>query len=158
MARKTGCLRTGETTIARSAASILVADAAAGTDAATPPAQALDCSGFDTIFVGLEVTVPGTSTSTVEPYFYDPDAPDGSRWSKALLGAAPGVTLGALAAEVTPALPGTGASYAELRVNGHSKVFLRLATVANAVGTTAWKILVRPGKIRGDRSINRKAP
>lgn len=159
MARKSGGLWTGETTVARSASGgVIAADSATLTDANIPPAQALDCAGYDTVLVGVEVTVPGTSTMTVEALFYDPDAADGSRWSRHLLGAPPGVTaVAAPAAETTGALPGTGASYAELRVNGHSKVFLRVTAVANSGATTGYKILARPGAVRGDRAINKKA-
>jgi hypothetical protein len=116
MARKTGALFTGETIIARSATGGVIAiDSATLSDANYPAVDGkvtggIDCSGYDTIFVGVEVTVPGTSTMTLEPLFYDPDGAVDAKLSRLLLGAAPGVTLAALASEATPALPGTNTS------------------------------------------------
>jgi len=153
MARKTGCLRTGETTELRAIAGIIAADSATLTDANIPPASGIDCSGLETVLVGVEIAVPGTGTMTIEALFYDADQADGARWSRYLLGAAPGVTLGALAGETTGALA-NGSQYAELRVFGHSKVFFRITAVANSGGTTSSKILGRPGRVRGDRRLN----
>lgn len=167
MARKTGALRTGETTVARAAGSsagaapgVIAIDNATLSDVNYPAVAnkitgGLDCTGFDTIFVGVEVAVPGTSTMTVEPLFYDPDAPADNHLSRLLLGAAPGVTPGALASEDTGALPGLNNTWVELRVFGHRQVFLRVKTVANTGGTTGYNILVRPGRVRGDVAINR---
>lgn len=166
MARKTGALRTSETAVVRGAgtgvgagATVLAIDNAVLSDANYPAVAgkltgALDCSGFNTILVAVEVDVPGTSTAVVEALFYDPDGAVDQKFSRALLGAAPGVTAAALAAEKTPALPGNASQYAELRVYGHPQVFLRVDTVANTGATTGYKILVRPGQIRGDRSFN----
>lgn len=156
MARKSGALFTGETIVARSATAVIAADDATLTDANIPPAQALDCSGFDTILVGVEITAGTSPTITVEPLFRDADAADGSRWGRYLLGAAPGVTLGALGSETTGALP-PNTQWVEIRVFGHPAVFLRRSAVTNATNTTAWKILVRPGRIRGDRKLNRSS-
>lgn len=153
MARKTGCLRTGETTELRAIAGAIAADSAILTDANLPPANGIDCSGYETILVGVEIAIPGTATMTMEALFYDGDQLDGARWSRLLLGAAPGVTLGALAAETTGALA-NGAQFAELRVFGHPKVFLRITAITNAGGTTSSKILGRPGRVRGDRRLN----
>jgi hypothetical protein len=153
MARKTGQLRTGETTVARSATAVIAADNSTLTDANIPPAQGLDCSGYDTIFVGVEITAGSSPTMTLEALFRDADAADGARWGRYLLGSAPGVTDGSLAAETTGALA-SNTQWAELRVYGHPLVFLRVTAVANSGSTTSWKILARPGQVRGDRKIN----
>jgi hypothetical protein len=162
MARKTGGLWTGETTIIRSVAAVLAIDSATLSDVNYPAVAgkltgAINCEGYDTVFVGMEVTVPGTSTAIIEALFYDPDGATDQKLSRLLLGAAPGVTLAALAAEVTPALPGTETQFCELRVFGHPQVFFRITTVANTTNTTAYKILARPGRIRGDRRMNMSA-
>ncbi len=154
MARKSGALYVGETTILRAATAVIAADSATLTDANIAPSSAVDCSGYDTILLGVEITGGSSPTMTLEALFYDPNAADGSRWSRILLGAAPGVTLGSLAAETTPALA-SNSQFAELRVFGHSKVFPRITAVTNSGSTTAWAILGRPGRIRGDRSLNR---
>lgn len=153
MARKTGCLRTGETTELRAIAGAIAVDNPTLSDANIPPASGIDCSGYETILVGVEIATPGTATMTLEALFYDADQLDGARWSRLLLGAAPGVTLGALAGETTGALA-NGSQFAELRVFGHAKVFLRVAAVANSGGTASAKILGRPGRVRGDRRLN----
>jgi hypothetical protein len=167
MARKSGAIRTGETIVARGAGSgvgaantVLAIDNATLSDANYPAVSgkltgAIDCTGYDTIMVGLEVDVPGTSTGIIEALFFDPDGAVDQKLSRDMLGAAPGVTATALAAEKTPALPGVASQYAELRVHGHPQVFLRMDTVANTVATTGYKILVRPGRVRGDRALNR---
>ncbi len=149
MSRATGLVR-GQTAVARSAAALIVADSGTLTDTNIPPAQGLDCTGYDTILVGVEITAGSGPTMTLEALFRDADAADGARWGRYSLGAAPGVTLGALASEKTPALA-SNIAWAELRVFGHPLVFLRIDAVANATSTTAWKILARPGRIRGDR-------
>lgn len=154
MARKTGQLRTGETTVVRSASAIIAADSATLTDANFPVAQALDCTGFDTILVGVEITAGTNPSMTLEALFRDADAADGSRWGRMLLGAAPGVTATALANETTAALA-SNVAWCELRVFGHPSVMLRITAVANAASTTAWKILARPGQVRGDIRPNR---
>lgn len=167
MARKSGAIRTGETIVARGAGSgigaantVLAIDSATLSDANYPNVSgvltgAIDCTGYDSIFVGIEVDVPGTSTAILEALFFDPNGAVDQKLSRNMLGAAPGVTATALAAEKTPALPGVESQYAELRVFGHPQVFLRVDTVANAGSTTGYKILVRPGKVRGDRALNR---
>lgn len=152
MARVSGALIVGQTTIVRSASAVIAADSATLTDANIPPAQALDCSGYDTILVGVEITAGSSPTMTIEALFRDADAADGSRWARYLLGAAPGVTLASLAAETTGALA-PNIQWVELRVFGHPLVFLRITAVANSGSTTAWKILARPGRVRGDRPI-----
>jgi hypothetical protein len=156
MARKSGGLFTGETAVVRSATALLAADNPALTDANIPPAQGLDCSGYDTILVGVEIAGGTAPTMTLEPLFRDDDAADGLRWGRLDLGAAPGVTLAALASEKTPALA-SNVTWAELRVFGHPNVFLRIDAAGTPTSTTAWKILARPGKVRGDRGLMPKA-
>ncbi len=131
---------------ARSATALIAADSATLSDANIPPASALDCSGLDSIFVGVEITGGTGPTMTIEPLFRDEGAADGSRWFRLMTGALDGVTLGAAANKTTGALA-SNADFAELRVFGQ-KVFLRISAVANATSTTAWKILVMPGKAR----------
>lgn len=159
MARKTGCFRTGEITELRAVEALLAADSTTLTDANIDPDAAIDCSGLDTVLLGVTVTGAPTATITVEALLYDENAADGERWRRLLLGAAPGVTLGALANETTGALgvAANAISFAELRVFGHSKVFFRASAVANPAGSTAWKIIGMPGRIRGDRRMNLKA-
>ncbi len=145
MARES-TLKAGNIAAVRSGSGAIAADNATLNDTNIPPAQAIDCSGYDSIYVGVEITAGSSPTMTVEPLFYDPDAADGSRWKRLQQGARDGVTAAALGNEVTPALDGT--ALVELRVHGHSKVFLRVTAVANPGSTTAWKILAMPGKVR----------
>jgi hypothetical protein len=145
MARNT-TLKDRGVIIARSAAALIAADNATLTDANIAPASALDCSGLDTIFVGVEITGGTSPTMTVEPLFRDEGAADGSRWFRLKTGALDGVTPAAVANQSTGALA-SNVDFVELRVFGQ-KVFLRISAVANATSTTAWKILVMPGKVR----------
>lgn len=147
MARKT-TLTPGNVCALRSAASIIVADSGTLTDANIPPSAAVDCTGFDSVFVGVEITAGTAPAMTIEALFYDPNAADGARWKRLLLGAEPGVTAGALAAEDSGALDGT--KLVELRVFGHSQVFFRVVSVANPTSTTAWTILGMCGRRRGE--------
>lgn len=159
MARKTGGLWTGEVAELRSIAGVIAADSTTLTDANIPPAQAIDCSGLDTVLVAVEIAAGTNPTATIEALLYDENAADGSRWKRMLLGAAPGVTATSLANETTGALAYTtnALNFAELRVFGHSKVFFRVSAVTNATSTTSMKILGIPGRVRGDRMLNRKA-
>lgn len=131
----------------RSISGVIAADNSTLTDANIPLAQAINCAGFDTIIVGPEIAAGTNPTATYEALFRDTDAADGSRWKRILLGAAPGVTLGALASETTGAL--ANGQMAELRVFGHSAVFVRCTAVANATSTTSQKILAIGGRPRG---------
>lgn len=148
MTRKNG-LRAGfEPGIARAAAVLLTADSATLTDANIDPTLALNCAGFDTILVGAEIDGGVNPTLTVEPLFRDEEAPDGSRWKRLLVGARDGITpVASPAAEDTGAL-GANSDFAELRVFGAGKVFLRVKAVANAAGTTGWRVLVLGEKTR----------
>lgn len=147
-------LRTGEITVVRQATAVIAADNPTLTDANILPADGVNCAGLDTVLVGVDITGGASPGMTIEALIYDENAADGSRWKRLLLGAAPGVTLAALANETTGSLvPG---NLAELRVFGASKVYFRITAVANAGGTTAWKIFAMPGKVRGDRALNKK--
>ncbi|HNX51734.1 MAG TPA: hypothetical protein PKL08_16315 [Thermoanaerobaculaceae bacterium] len=156
MARKTG-LRTGEVTVVREATALLAADSAVLTDANIPPSGIVDCSGYDTVLVGVDIFGGASPTMTVEALFYDPEAADGGRWKRLLLGSSPGVTPGAAANETTGALA-PNANMVELRVFGSRQVFFRISAVANPGSTTGWKILAMPGKVRGDRALSRYSP
>lgn len=122
-----------------------VADSGTLTDANISPTLAVNCRGFDTVFVGVELTGGTSPTATVEPLFRDAEAPDGSRWKRRLLGARPGVTLAAIAADNTGAL-GANSDFVELRVHGAEAVFFRISAVAN--NPTNIKVLVAPGQVR----------
>lgn len=151
MARPTG-LQPGRFGIARSATALIVADNATLTDANIPPAQGINCHGLDSIFVTCDITGGASPTLTVEPLFYDIDAADGSRWRRLSLGALPGVTAAAVAIQTPVALtPLTTA--VEFQTFGHTNVFLRITAVANPGSTTAWSILVMPGRIRDGRVV-----
>lgn len=133
---------------------VIVADNAVLTDANIDPTLVLDCWGFDTIFVGVEITAGTNPTMTIEPLFRDEDAADangggaGCRWKRLAMGARDGFTLAAaLAAEDSGALA-PDALPVELRVYGHRKVFLRIKAVANPTSTTGYKIIAMPGRRR----------
>lgn len=138
--------------VARDIAGVIAADNSTLTDANIPAAGAIDCGGFDTILVSLEITAGTNPGATFEALFRDADAPDGERWKRILLGAAPGVTATALAAPTTGAL--VAGQAAELRVFGHPAVFLRVTAVANATSTSNMKILVRGGAPRAKTRRN----
>lgn len=131
--------------VPRSASTLIAAESSTLTDANFPVAQALDCAGFDTIWLGVEITAGTAPTMTLEVLVRDDDAADGARWKKLLVGSADGVTAAAAASQKTSALD--GASFVEVRVYGR-KVMLRIDAVTNAASTTAWKILAMPGKTR----------
>lgn len=139
-------LSTSAFTLVRSISGVIAADSTTLTDANIPPASALDCRGYETIFVCVEITGGSSPTATLEVLIRDPDATDGSRWKRILVGSPDGVTPGAAASQKTSALDGT--SLYEVRVFGHEKVFLRVDAVTNSGSTTAMKILAIPGKTR----------
>lgn len=122
---------------------ITVADAAAPfLDAGYPVANAIDCRGFDTIYVGVEFVGGATPTAVIEVLKRDPDAPDGLRWKTLLIGAPNGITqIGAPVSLATPTLDGTG--MAEVRVDGYSVVYLRVKALTGA--PTSLVILGLPG-------------
>lgn len=139
-------LSNGDVAAVRTIAGAIAADNSSLTDANISPDAAVNCQGFETILVGVEITAGSSPTATIEPLFYDANAADGSRWKRILLGAPPGVTLASLAAQDTGALDGT--AFVEIRVYGCQKVFLRVKAVTNSGSTTALKILAMPGKPR----------
>lgn len=150
MARRELQLVQGEIATVRSASAAIAADSATLTDANYPVASGLNCRGYETIFVGVEITAGSSPTATLAPLFRDGEAADGQRWKKLLVGAADGVSLVAaasVASQVTTALA-PGLTMHELRVYGHPLVYLQISAVANESGTTAWKILAMPGRLR----------
>jgi hypothetical protein len=132
---------------ARVKAGAIAADSATLTDANLPPAEAFDCRGYQTVWIGVEITGGTNSTATVEVLVRDEDAPDGARWKRLLVGAPEGVTATSAASAKTPALDGT--SLYEVRVEGR-RVFFRIDAVTNSAGTTGLKVLAMPGKPRAD--------
>lgn len=111
------------------------------------PTLALNCEGFDTIWLGAEID-GGTNVSiVVEPLVYDSGASDGSRWRRLLVGSPDGIdTVSALAVS-TVTLANDG-RMTEVRVDGRSKIFFRLVSTANGTGTTAARLLAMPGRTR----------
>ena len=146
--RTTG-FRSGVTFAARSAATAIAADNASLVDANYDPTKGIDCFGYDTIFVGVDITGGTSPTATIEPLFRDSsDAPDGGRWFRIKCGVPEGVTPAAAANLTTGALT-PNADFQELKVFGCRDVFLRISAVGGTTGTTtAWKILIMPGKVR----------
>lgn len=137
MAYKTAALYFGSAnwTLARSATELLAIDSATLTDANIPTAQAVDCTGLETILVKVAITAGTNPTITVEPLFYDSNAADGSRWARRVNGSG-AITTAAL-------IPG---QEQEITVDGSDVVFLRKTAVTNVTSTTAWAIYARPGK------------
>lgn len=128
-------------TKARSATAAIAVDSATLTDANYPTAVdpttggPIDCTGLETILVGVAITAGTNPGMTIEALFRDGNAADGLRWVRRVNGS------GAI---TTPSLvPG---QEAELYVDGHDSVYLRCSAVANAASTTAWAIYARPGK------------
>lgn len=142
-----GITYTPSMAIARSTTGVIAADSATLLDANIDPTIALNCFGYDTIFVGVTIVAGSSPTATIEPLFRDADAADGARWKRRLVGAAPGVTLGAAASQTTGALA-SDSDCVEIRVFGEPSVFLRISAVTNSGSTTGLSILVRPGQVR----------
>ncbi len=130
-------MKLGEWAEVRTASSAIAADNSTLIDANIPPASALNCRGLETVWVMVAITGGSSPTMILEALFRDDTAADGSKWTR---------QRDASGLLVTAALaPGVAQ---EVRVDGWLSVFLRVTTVANESGTTAWKILVRPGKPR----------
>lgn len=150
MARSTGFAAgltvTPTWAIARAVSGPIAADNTTLTDANIAPAGGIDCGGYDTILVAVEIAGGSSPTATLEPLFRDQDAADGNRWKRPLLGAPPGVTLAAVAAQASTAL-GPLDVY-EFRVFGHPLIFLRVSAVTNSGSTTNLNIMARGGQIR----------
>lgn len=160
-----GRLKEGWITRARGAGSLvgapnaqLAADSSTLTEANIPVTQAVDCSGYDSIFVGCEIAGGTNPTMTIEALFRDSEATDGGspatgmRWRRLLAGAREGVTVATAVSALETVTVGTGtgaATFAEIRTYGHKYVFLRITTVGGTVSTTTgWTILVKPGRVR----------
>jgi hypothetical protein len=153
-ARKT-TFGSGYVYVARSVTGAIAAENSTLSDANYDPTTGLDCYGYDTIFVGVEITAGSSPTITIEPLFRDSsDAPDGGRWVRIKCGVTDGVTLAGAANLDTGALA-SNADFTELKVFGCRRVFLRAKAVANATNTTAWKVLVMPGKVRDTTNLSR---
>lgn len=155
MARPAG-LSNSQIGVARVTSGVIAADNATLSDANISPTLPLDCTGFDSIFVGVEITAGTNPTATLEPLFRDADAADGQRWKRRLIGSAENNVAAQAAplSEATPALV-NGTQMVELQVFGHASVFLRVTAVTNPTSTTAMNILVAPGKVRGGSKTNR---
>jgi hypothetical protein len=141
----------GAGTLIGAGSTVIVADNSTLTDANIPPAQSLDCCGYDSIFVGCNIAGGTNPSLTVEALFRDSEAADGSRWRRLLAGAREGLTAVASPAALETVLVGTGTApvtFAEIRVFGHRSVFLRISAVANPGSTTGYELLVKPGRIR----------
>jgi len=145
MARPTG-LSVDRLAAVRTISGEIAADSATLTDANIDPDDGINCLGFQTLWVGVEIAGGSGPTAALEVLVRDDAAADGARWKKLLVGAPDGVTLAAAASAKTPALNGT--SLYEVRVEGRAKVFLRVDAVTNATGTTAMTILAMGGKPR----------
>lgn len=138
-----GIITRGAITVVRELApGVIAVDNTDLHDVNIDPTIAVNCAGWDSLMVGVEIDGGSAPTMTVEALFRDPGAPDGARWKRMLHGARPGVTLAALAAEDTGVLDGT--KLVELRTHGHSLVYFRVSAVANPTSTTGARILVMP--------------
>lgn len=125
--------------------SVTAADSSTLTDANIDPTIAVDCRGFDTIWVGVEFVGGTGPTATFEILVRDADAADGSRWKRLLTGSVAGVTTIANAnSRTTGALDGT--SLAELRVDGRRAVFIRCTAITGA--PTSLSVLATGGARR----------
>lgn len=133
MAYLTGLAR--EWSSHRSASAAIAADSSTLTDANIDPTVAIDVTGLETIWVAPDITGGASPTMTFEVLSRDANASDGQRWRRQRnasgLVASPVLAVGEMA---------------ELSVPPCGKVFIRITAVTNAGGTTAWKILVLPGK------------
>lgn len=122
-------------------------------DASYPLSAAVDCTGWETVLVGIEIDAGTNPTAVLEMLWRDDDATtDGQRWKQLLQGALEGVTLAAQAAQVTSALT-TGGPPQEMRVLGNPFIFPRFKTLGGTGTPTALRILMLPGyPMRGRRN------
>lgn len=149
-------LKEGWITLARGAGSVigqanvvLAADPAPGLDSVTPPAQMIDCEGYDSIFVGVDIAGGTAPTMTIQLLFRDSEAANGSRWRQVAIGARDGITAVASPAIETSGALGNGSTFVELRTLGHRFVFSRITAVGGTpAGSTGWAIYVKPGRVR----------
>jgi hypothetical protein len=119
--------------VARTVAGVIAADSATMTDANYPVASGFNATGFETVWVGVDITGGTNPSATIALLARDADADDGKRWKAIGTG-----TTGAL----------TGAALVEMRVDGRPLVFPQITAVASATSTTAISILIMPGKAR----------
>src|SRR5690349_3251625 len=89
---------------ARLMTGVIAADNTDLHDANIDPTKAIDCTGYDTVFVSCDITGGSSPTMTVEPLFRDSDAADGNRWRRLKTGVPDGVTLAAAADQSTGAM------------------------------------------------------
>jgi hypothetical protein len=145
VARKTGKLVESEVTELRSAAAAIAADNATLTDANIPPASAFSSQEFDSVLLSAEITGGASPSFTLELLLRDLEAPDGQRWKRLALAKRFGGD------DSTPQTTVTldGTKFVEVLTYGAELIFPRITSVTNAGGTTAWKILARPGARRG---------
>lgn len=136
MARLTSALGVRQWTEVRNIAGAIAADNATLTDANIPTATAMDCTGFETVIVKVEVAAGTNPTMTIEALFRDEDAADGLRWTRRVNSSGTAFTTGALVAN----------GECEITVDGWPSVFFRVTAVTNSGSTTSSKIIVRPGK------------
>ena len=134
----------------------IAADSATLTDASFPVAAAIDATGYDTVFFGVEIDGGSSPTATLELLFRDEDAPDGQRWKRFKFGALEGVVApGSAAANQTTGALSSGLDMVELVTLGASKIFVRVTAVANSGSTTAMRILAKPGIVRPQKALVR---
>jgi hypothetical protein len=148
--RTTLALDVTRMTVVREISGQIAADSTTETDANFPPEEALDCRGFDTIWVSVEIAGGASPTCTLEPLFRDEGAADGFRWHRTQTISLDGAPVYASPADQQTSALQTSQQY-ELRVDGWPKVYLRRVAVTNSGSTTAMKILARPGRTRPAR-------
>lgn len=138
----------------RTVAGAIAADNATLSDANYPVASAFDATGFDTVFIGVEIDGGSSPTATIELLFRDEDAADQQRWKRLKFGAIEGV----VAPGSAPAVQDTGAltpnaDMVELVTLGRRIVYPRVKAVTNSGSTTALRIIAIPGVVRPKRAI-----
>lgn len=143
----------------------IVTDSATLNDASLSFNQAVDCTGYDSIFVGCEIAGGTNPSLTIELLFRDSEAADnnsaatGIRWRRLLAGSRDGLTTVTSPAALETITVGTGTAattFQEMRTWGHRWVFPRIVTATNAGSTTGFAILVKAGQVRpGGRSSRR---
>lgn len=150
-------LARGAGTSIGAASAVIAADSATLNDASIPFTQALDCRGYDSIFVGCEIAGGTNPSLTIELLFRDSEAGDnnspatGIRWRRLIAGSRDGVTAVASPAALETVTVGTGtapSTLQEMRTWGHRWVFPRITAVANTASTTGFAILVKGGQLR----------
>lgn len=111
-------------------------------------AGAVDCRGFDTMWVGVEIVGGTAPTATIELLIRDEDAPDGSRWKRLLVGAKNGITTIASPVASDTGVLAQNSDFIEMPTLGRAVVYPRIKAVANSAGTTLINILMFAGAPR----------